>query len=103
VSAWPIFSIELEARSPALNRWRHYEVQAGADLFGVWIVETRFGRIGTDGKCLRRQVSGEDAAREMVDNVLCRRRSAPGRIGVAYEIKAIQDPSGWLTEGKGLS
>jgi hypothetical protein len=99
VSAWPVFSIELEARLPALNRWRHYEVQAGADLFGAWIVETRFGRIGTEGRCMRRQTAGEMEAREMVDDALRRRRTAPGRIGVAYEIKTIRDPSGWLAKG----
>ena len=38
--------ILLEARSAARRCWRAYEIDVGADLFGVWLVEMSYGRIG---------------------------------------------------------
>jgi hypothetical protein len=29
----------LEARDPALGRFRSYRLEAGTDLFGTWLVE----------------------------------------------------------------
>lgn len=79
-----------------MNLWRRYELEAGADLFGAWVVVTWFGRIGAVGRCLRRQVASEDEARRLIDQSLRRRGTAPTRIGVAYEIRSICDPAGWL-------
>jgi predicted DNA-binding WGR domain protein len=42
--------IRLEARSPAHRCFRAYEVAAGVDLFGAWLVEMTYGRIGTSGR-----------------------------------------------------
>jgi hypothetical protein len=44
------FRITLEARNPARHCLRQYRVEAGADLFGVWVVEISYGRIGTAGR-----------------------------------------------------
>ncbi len=33
----PVFSTHLEARDPERNRWRSYRVEAGQDLFGMWV------------------------------------------------------------------
>ena len=41
------FRITLEARNPARRCFRRYRVEAGTDLFGVWVVEISYGRIGT--------------------------------------------------------
>ena len=42
--------ILLEARSAARRCWRSYEIEVGADLVGVWLVEMSYGRIGTMGR-----------------------------------------------------
>ncbi len=99
-SAWPVFAIVLEARAPEANRWRRYDLRAGRDLLGDWIVETRFGRIGAQGRCLRRIVAGEDEARRLVRQALQRRRSAPRRIGAAYVVIETHDPAGWIGEDR---
>ena len=44
------FRITLEARNPARRCLRQYRVEAGTDLFGVWVVEISYGRIGTAGR-----------------------------------------------------
>ena len=56
------FRITLEARNPARGCLRHYRVEAGTDLFGVWVVEISYGRIGTVGRsrqlCRSRRSAG---------------------------------------------
>ena len=49
------FSITLEARNPERGHFRHYHchLEAGRDLFGTWLVEATFGRIGTTGRTMR--------------------------------------------------
>ena len=42
--------ITLEARSPAHRCFRAYEIAAGVDLFGAWLVDMSYGRIGTSGR-----------------------------------------------------
>jgi len=38
-------SIELQAKDPEVNRLRSWHVEAGPDLFGVWIAKVCFGRM----------------------------------------------------------
>ena len=40
------FSALMEARDPSLGRFRSYRLEAGTDLFGAWLVEVEYGRIG---------------------------------------------------------
>ena len=87
------FTILLEARDPARNRWRAYRIAAGQDLFGVWIVELTYGRIGARGHTKTVAVEDEAAARHYVQRCLKRRATAPKRIGIGY--KVIQKSSGW--------
>jgi predicted DNA-binding WGR domain protein len=42
--------ILLEARSVARRCWRAYEIDVGTDLFGAWLVEMSYGRIGAMGR-----------------------------------------------------
>ena len=35
-----------EARDSSLGRMRTYRLKAGTDLFGAWLVEVVYGRIG---------------------------------------------------------
>jgi predicted DNA-binding WGR domain protein len=46
--------ISLRALDPARNIARHYQIDVSTDLFGLWIVEYRWGRIGTAGQAPRR-------------------------------------------------
>jgi predicted DNA-binding WGR domain protein len=44
--------VYLERREPGENIHRFYEIDIGRDLFGVWCVTRRWGRIGTTGRKL---------------------------------------------------
>jgi predicted DNA-binding WGR domain protein len=54
--------IKLEARSPAHRCHRAYEIAVSADLFGAWVVEMSYGRIGTFGRVKARSFSTVKAA-----------------------------------------
>jgi WGR domain len=90
------FRITLEARNPARGCLRHYRVEAGTDLFGVWVVEISYGRIGTVGRSRSFVVRDEAQARRLAQSILKRRATAPRRIGVAYHILELIDPGGWV-------
>lgn len=77
-------AIALRAENPARNVRRAWRAEAGRDLFGAWVVQIRFGRIGAEGRTLVRSFADEAAARAHLRLVLARRRGAPGRIGTAY-------------------
>lgn len=91
-----VFSALLEAHDPALGRFRSYRLEAGTDLFGAWLVEITFGRIGTAGRCKRYVASDEAEARMLVQKSLRRRATAPRRIGVPYRLGDLIDPWQWL-------
>jgi len=80
--------IHMEARDPARNRFRRWELEAAEDLFGAWIVRVCFGRIGSAGRSSTRSFTDPVAAGRYVRAALTRRRSAPRRIGVAYRVIA---------------
>jgi predicted DNA-binding WGR domain protein len=77
-------SISLQARNPSRNVHRAWHAEAAPDLFGIWLVQTRYGRIGTEGRRLARSFPDEAAARAYLTRLLRRRATAPSRIGVAY-------------------
>jgi len=77
---------ELQARCPAKNMARSYEITVSKDLFGRWIVELAWGRIGAAGSRLRVSFESEAAARQFVVRTLSKRASAPRRIGVEYQL-----------------
>ena len=58
------FTARLEARDAARNLWRAYTLEAGRDLFGAWVVEVSYGRIGRPGRTLVR--GGGDGERLVV-------------------------------------
>ena len=53
--------IKLEARSPARRCHRAYEIAVSPDLFGAWLVEMTYGRIGTFGCVKPRSFSTAEA------------------------------------------
>ena len=81
--------ILLEARSAARRCWRAYEIDVGTDLFGAWLVEMSYGRIGTMGRskvrsfataadaqaevhaCLRKRASRAATDRGRVSSAAC--------------------------------
>ncbi len=77
-------SISLHARNPARNIHRAWYAEAAPDLFGTWLVQTRHGRNGTEGRRLARSFPTEQAARAYLAHLLRRRASAPQRLGVPY-------------------
>ena len=73
------FRIILEARNPVRGCWRHYRVEAGTDLFGVWVVEISYGRIGTAGRSRCFVVRDEGEARLLARSILEARGAAADR------------------------
>ena len=80
-------SILLEACNPELNIWRSYRITFGQDLFGSWIVELSYGRIGSKGRSRTILAENEAQAMGYVEQCLKKRQSAPKRIGTSYRIK----------------
>ena len=89
------FRATLEAKNTATNCFRSYRLESGTDLFGIWVVEVTFVRIGARGRTLSYSVSDEAEARRLVRTNFRKRSSAPKRIGVAYEVTEMRDPKGW--------
>jgi hypothetical protein len=90
------FRIRLEACDPADGHFRAYRIDAGIDLLGDWLVDVTYGRMSSRGRLIRYVASDEAEARRIVGHCLQRRSTAPRRIGVAYELRELTDPSGWL-------
>ena len=90
-----MFTALLEARDPKLGRFRAYLLEAGTDLFGAWLVDVTYGRIGTRGRRIRYVVRDEGEARKLVRDNLLRRATAKRRIGVAYQFRQLVDPQKW--------
>src|SRR4051794_35266129 len=89
------FNAVLEACDPALGRFRAYRIEAGTDLFGHWLGEITYCRIGTPGRRIRHAAADEAEARKIVRHCLQRRGTARKRIGVAYRIRKLADPKQW--------
>lgn len=90
------FHITLEARNPERDCFRAYRIEAGRDLFGVWLVEATFGRIGRQGRTVRFSSADEHTAKVKVQSILKQRSTAVRRIGVPYLTQTYHDPAGWM-------
>jgi hypothetical protein len=89
------FFATLEARDPSLGRMRSYRLEAGTDLFGAWLVDVVYGRIGASGRRIRYAVENKEEARKLVRRSLRRRATARKRIGVSYRFRELIDPNDW--------
>ena len=85
-----MLSIRLQAYAPAKRRLRAYEVTLSPDLFGAWVVEKTYGRIGKVGRAKIRSFASWEDARADLRACLHRRASAPRRIGVAYDVLGVR-------------
>ena len=88
----------MEARDPARNQARYYRIEAEYDLFGDFVLTTCYGRIGSPGGQIRRQVfpSMQEAIPTLQRN-LRKRMATSRRRSVPYTILDRQDPKGVLT------
>ena len=61
-----MLSIRLQAYAPEKRRLRAYEVTLCADLFGAWIMERTYGRIGKQARSkIRSSTSWEDTRADL--------------------------------------
>ncbi len=89
------FLVELQAKDPAHNRWRFYRIEAGRNLFGDWAVRLTYGRIGSRGHTKTLTAPDAAGAAQLVRACLKRRKSAPKRIVVPYQVIEKFDPENW--------
>jgi hypothetical protein len=61
----------------------------GKDLFGAWLVEMSYGRIGAMGRAKVRSFATMEDALAQVNACLRKRATAPRRIGVAYHVRSV--------------
>lgn len=80
--------IHMEACDPPRNCFRRWQLEASKDLFGGWIVQVNFGRIGSTGRTFTRSFADCLTAKRYMRTAIGRRCSAPRRIGVAYRVIA---------------
>lgn len=76
--------VELIALDPARNIRRRYSITVSIDLFGMIVVESRWGRIGARGQAQRHAFADHAAADRYIAALLQKRGTAERRIGVAY-------------------
>lgn len=90
MDALPFTPVTLVAIDPARNIRRRWQVAAARDLFGMVVVETAWGRIGSarrgagQGRALARSFPDEAQALRYIRILLARRATARRRIGVDY-------------------
>lgn len=84
-----VFSLLLDADYPELNIRRSYFIEAGQDIFGNWIVEINYGRIGCKGRKKVFLMDCEEDAKRAVNKRIKKRGSAVKRIGVGYRAIAL--------------
>jgi len=95
------FSVSLEACDPTLGRFRSYRLDACPDLFGMWLVDIPYGRIGARGTSRRYVADDEAGAKKIIRHHLRRRTTAKQRIGVSYRACEVIDPDQWARLQKG--
>lgn len=93
-----MLSLTLAARlRPKINRV--YRLSVAPDLFGMVVVEARFGRhTGPAGSVWQQACPTLEAALHVVRLLLLRRLTAPRRLGVAYRLIEVDDPFGLCSD-----
>ncbi len=91
------FRIRMEAKNPERKAFRSYVIEANPDLFGRWVIQIRYGKIGTQGRTKTYSSEDRQEAQQIVQQCLRRRASAPKRIGVPYRIQELHDPAQWTS------
>lgn len=94
--------LELRATDASRNIRRRYEVRVARDLFGAWLVETSWGRVGAAGQGRCEAFDSREAAEACARRHLRRRASAVRRIGTPYLPVASPEPA-WAAPGPGTA
>ena len=99
-----LLTVAFEAHNSDLNHHRRYEISVGIDLFGASTVTFRYGRAGRSGQEMRHASADPIRLKQLIQQCLTRRLSAPKRIGCRYalvELDAIDQSlaSQWLPAG----
>jgi len=97
------FSIELQAKDVDANCLRAWRIEAGPDLFGVWVATVRFGRIGGADRVIAYEFASEADVRSFARTRLRRRGTAKRRTGVAYRVITASPDAEPLLQVQGLS
>jgi predicted DNA-binding WGR domain protein len=90
-----LLTVALEAHHAGKNHHRRYEVTVGHDLLDDWTVAIRYGRIGQGGQERHYASPKPEEMRAVIRDRLCRRLSAPKRIGCPYRLAAFSSASGF--------
>ena len=77
-------SIKLEARSAVHRCFRAYQIDVDTDLFGVWLVEMSYGRIGGLGRSKIRSFTTIEGAQAQVHACLPKRASVTGALAAHW-------------------
>jgi predicted DNA-binding WGR domain protein len=93
-----LLSVAFEAHNAEKNHHRRYEVMVGRDLLDEWTVAIRYGRTGQSGREMRFASPPPDEMRAVIRDRLCRRLSAPKRIGCHYRLTALNSAPGFDTQ-----
>lgn len=88
--------VRLQAVDPAQRMARGYELSVGRDLFGLWVVEVRYGRLGARGRLQRLSAIDESGAAAIVTERLRRRATLIQRKDVAYVLTWVSGDVEWL-------
>ncbi len=89
-----LLTISLEAHNADRNHHRRYEIRLGRDLFGDWTVCLLYGRVGRAGHLERHSGADPERLRQVIQESLRRRLSAPKRIGCAYRLSGLSTADG---------
>lgn len=87
--------VYLQAVDRARNVYRAWRLEIGRDLFGLLTLRVTFGRTDTDGRTVTKFAGDEAQARETAQMLIARRRGAPRRSGVAYQVVEQFGLEGW--------
>jgi|tagenome__1003787_1003787.scaffolds.fasta_scaffold20643427_1 predicted DNA-binding WGR domain protein len=81
------FHLALEAENTERCCHRSYTIMASMDLFGTWIVEIWYGRIGSRGRSMRYAFGEIEKAQQLVRLARRRRMRGLGIIGTKTPIE----------------
>ena len=87
--------MSLQAVDRARNVYRVWRPEVGRDLFGLLTLRATFGRTGTDWRTVTKLAENAAEARETARRLIARRRGAPRRAGVAYQVVEQIGFEGW--------
>ena len=89
------FYLRMEAHNPERNHHRRYEFELCKDLFGIWTLIIRYGRVGRAGQSQTFSSEDKSELENLIQSRIKRRAGAEKRIGCRYESAAKGGP--WIS------